>query len=163
MNFTDILLPEFDHEMSNTRKTLERIPESRFSWRPHDKSYTLGTLAAHIANLPSFVTVALGQDSFDLGMYPSPAPMKTRKDVLAAFDSNVKAARTAISCATNEVLMRPWALLHGTATVFTIPKVTVLRSFVMNHLIHHRAQLSVYLRLNNIPVPALYGPSADEQ
>jgi uncharacterized damage-inducible protein DinB len=163
MTIAESLLPEFDHEMANTRKTLERIPEAKFSWKPHDKSYSLGKLATHIATLPVFATLTLAQDDLDLGKpFPAPNP-KTRNDVLAVFDDNIKAARAAIACATDQMLMKAWSLKQGASVIFTMPKIAVLRSFVMNHTIHHRAQLSIYLRLNDIPVPALYGPSADEQ
>jgi uncharacterized damage-inducible protein DinB len=163
MTIAEGLLPEFDHEMANTRKTLERVPESKFGWKPHEKSYTLGKLATHIATLPVFAAMTIAQDDLDLGKpFPAPAP-KTRDEIVALFDENMKAARAAIACASDQTLMKNWSLKQGTHVIFTMPKVAVLRSFVMNHTIHHRAQLLVYLRLNDIPVPGLYGPSADEQ
>jgi uncharacterized damage-inducible protein DinB len=166
MPISQALLPEFDHEMSNTRKTLERIPENDFTWTPHPKSMPLGRLAGHVAEMPGWVVPAIAQDSLDIAPPGSPRPqgavVQSRQQALELFDKNVADARAAIAGATDEQLMKPWSLLVGGRTIFTMPKIAVLRSMVMNHTIHHRAQLCVYLRLNNIPVPALYGPSADE-
>lgn len=160
------LLPEFDMEMSNTRKALERVPDDKLAWKPHDKSMTLGRLAGHLAELPSWGMATMGADSLDIappGAPPQPGlTAKSRQEALDIFDKNVAAARAAIAGASDEVLMKPWSLLKGGRTLMTMPKIAVLRSFVMNHMIHHRAQLGVFLRLNNIPVPAIYGPSADE-
>lgn len=167
MGLSEALLPEFDHEMANTRKTLERVPENKLSWKPHEKSGTMGWLATHLANLPTWVVSTLDKNSLDLAppggtaVGPIP-PARSRKEVLEMFDKNVAAARAAIAGASDAHLGKPWTLLHGGKTVFTLPRIAVLRSFIMNHSIHHRAQLGVYLRLNNVPVPAIYGPSADE-
>jgi uncharacterized damage-inducible protein DinB len=166
MPISQAILPEFDHEMSNTRKTLERIPENDLTWKPHPKSMTLGRLAGHVAEMPGWVMPAMGQDSLDIAPAGEPRPQGTvaqsRQHVLDLFDKNVAGARAAIAAATDEQLMKPWSLLAGGRTIFTMPKIAVFRSMVMNHIIHHRAQLGVYLRLNNIPVPSIYGPSADE-
>ncbi|HSO74437.1 MAG TPA: DinB family protein [Blastocatellia bacterium] len=166
MALSDALLPEFDIEMANTRKTLGRVPESKFGWKPHEKSSSMGHLASHLATLPSWSVIAVNQDSIDIapvGEPPLRAPeAKTSKELLDIFDGNVAAARAAIASASDEQLFQPWTLLSGGKTVLTLPKIAVLRSFVMNHNIHHRAQLGVYLRLNDIPVPSIYGPSADE-
>jgi uncharacterized damage-inducible protein DinB len=166
MPLRDALLPEFDHEMANTRKSLERVPEDKFGWKPHEKSGTLGWLAAHLAEIPAHVPMTLAQDSFDIapqGEHRQPAkPAASRSEILEGFDKNVAAARAAIAGAEDRVLMQPWSLLSGGKVVFTMPKIAVLRGFVMSHTIHHRAQLGVYLRLNDVPVPAIYGPSADE-
>jgi uncharacterized damage-inducible protein DinB len=165
MALSQALLPEFDHEMANTRKSLDRVPDDKFGWKPHDKSPTLGWLASHLANIPHWAGVAIDQESFD--MAPGGTSLKTpsassRKEVLETFDQNVAAARQAIAGANDADLMKPWSLLRAGQTVMTLPRIAVLRGFVLNHSIHHRAQLGVYLRLNNIPVPAIYGPSADE-
>ena len=165
MGLSESLLPEFDHEMANTRKTLERVPDDKFGWKPHEKSFAMGNLAGHLANLPSWGNVAISSDSFD--MAPEGKPLKTpelssTKSVLEKFDENVAATRTAIAGAKDEDLFKPWTLMSNGNTILTMPKIAVLRSFVMNHIIHHRAQLGVYLRLNDIPVPSIYGPSADE-
>lgn len=166
MALSDALLPEFDIEMANTRKTLDRVPEDKFGWKPHEKSFSMGHLASHLATLPSWSVIAVKQDSIDIapvGEAPPRAPeAKTSKELLENFDANVAAARAAIESATDEQLFQPWKLLSGGKTVLTLPKIAVLRSFVMNHNVHHRAQLGVYLRLNDIPVPSIYGPSADE-
>ena len=166
MPISEALLPEFDQEMANTRKTLERVPDDKFAWKPHEKSGTMGWLAAHVANLPSWASYTIDQDFLDMapgGVSPTPPPSpKSRKELLEAFDKNVVAARAAIAGAKDDHLFKPWTLQRNGATLLKMPRVAVLRSFVMNHLIHHRAQLGVYLRLNNVPVPATYGPSADE-
>jgi uncharacterized damage-inducible protein DinB len=165
MGLSKALLPEFDNEMANTRKTLERVPDDRFDWKPHEKSTAMGGLAGHLANLPSWGSLAVGSDSFDMapGGQPVKAPvLSSGKDLLAKFDENVATTRAAIAGASDEELFKPWALLSNGNTLLTMPKIAVLRSFVMNHMIHHRAQLGVYLRLNDIPVPSIYGPSADE-
>ena len=161
-----MLLPEFDREVANTRKTLERVPEEKFGWKPHEKSMTLGRLAGHLADMGSWATTTINSDSFDVappGAPPyEPPKMNTLQDVLARFDKNAAEARKAIAGASDENLGKPWSLLNGGKPIFTMPRIAVLRSMVMNHLIHHRAQLGVYLRLNNVPVPGMYGPSADE-
>lgn len=166
MSISASLLPEFDHEMANTRKALERLPDDKFGWKPHDKSWAMGALATHLANLPSWAVLTIKQDSFDLNP-PGAEPFKTperhsRQEVLEMFDKNVAAARDAIAGASDGDLLKPWSLLSGGNTLMTMPKIAVLRSFVMNHIIHHRGQFTVYLRLNDIPVPSIYGPSADE-
>jgi len=165
MAISNSLLPEFDNEMKNTRKTLERVPDDKFAWKPHDKSFPMGALATHLANLPSWGSLTLASDSFDVA--PGGKPMKTpelnsTQEVLKAFDENVAATRTAIEAAADEELFKPWTLKSNENAIMTMPKIGVLRNFVMNHMIHHRAQLGVYLRLNDIPVPSIYGPSADE-
>ena len=166
MPLSQAMLPEFDQEMRNTRRTLERVPEEKFDWKPHEKSMTMGQLASHLANLPGWAVLGLSSDSFDLRPVDAPAPKtplaKTNAELLEIFDKNLTDARAAIVAASDEHLMRPWSLLAGGQTVMTLPRVGVLRGFVLNHTIHHRAQLGVYLRLNDIPVPSIYGPSADE-
>jgi uncharacterized damage-inducible protein DinB len=167
MKIGEALLPEFDHEMANTRKTLERVPYELFEWRPHEKSGTMGWLATHVANLPDWGVNTITKDSLDLappdGGSPGPLPAaKSTKEMLEAFDKGIKEARAAIAGASDEEMMKTWRLLMSGKELFALPKIAVYRTFVMNHLIHHRAQLGVYLRLNNIPVPATYGPSADE-
>ncbi len=153
------LLPEFDVEMARTRKTLERVPDDKLAWKPHEKSMTLGRLAGQ-------GMATMSSETFDIA--PPGAPPQqgltatSRQEALDIFDKNIAAARAAIAGASDELLMKPWSLLKGGRTLMTLPKIAVLRSFVMNHMIHHRAQLGVFLRLNNVPVPAIYGPSADE-
>jgi len=167
MTISEALLPEFDQEMSNTRKILERVPDDKFGWKPHAKSMTLGRLAQHVSEIPSWAGYTIEKESLDLappGKPPyQPPPAPPRAQMLEDFDKTVAAARTAIAGAADGDLMKPWSLLMGGNEIFTLPRAAVLRSMVMNHLIHHRAQLGVYLRLNDIPIPGMYGPSADER
>lgn len=163
MTISQTLLPEFDQEMANTRKTLERIPEDKLAWKPHEKSMTLGRLAGHIAEIPGYATVTIQTDSLDPGAAGfKPVVASSRQQVLEVFDRNVKEGRAAIAGVGNEELMKPWSLVFNGKTMFTMPRAAVLRGMMLNHLIHHRAQLGVYLRLNDIAVPSIYGPSADE-
>jgi uncharacterized damage-inducible protein DinB len=166
MALSESLLPEFDHEMANTRKTLERVPEDKLDWKPHEKSMLMGGLATHLSNLPTWANYTIDQDSLDLAPEGKPLPpaptVKSQSELLETFDSNVSKARAAIAGASDAELFKPWTLLSNGQQLLTLPKIAVLRSFVMNHTIHHRAQLGVYLRLNDIPVPSIYGPSADE-
>lgn len=166
MAINKAMLPEFDHEMANTRKSIERIPQEKFDWKPHTKSMSMGGLATHLANIPTWATRALKSDSFDIAPQGGEPlripPAESLQEVLEAFDKNVAEARAAIAEASDEELMKPWSLLSGGETMMTLPRAVVLRSFILNHTIHHRGQLSLYLRLNDIPVPGLYGPSADE-
>ena len=165
MAINQAMLPEFDHEMANTRKTLERVPDGKFAWKPHEKSSAMGGLATHLANLPSWTSYTIDQDSLDIAPNGEPqraTPLNSQTELLETFDKNVAAARAALAGASDEHLFKPWTLLANGKTVLTLPRVAVLRGFVLNHLIHHRAQLGVYLRLNDIPVPSIYGPSADE-
>ena len=165
MPMKDAILPEFDHEMGTTRRVLERVPEADLKWRPHDKSFNLGQLAAHVANIPTWVTPTIDNTIFDLATLGEDARPKEPVSVgelVARFDSNVKAARKRLEELTDATLLGMWTLKQGEYEVFTMPKASVLRTFVMNHLIHHRGQLTVYLRLRNIPLPSVYGPTADE-
>ena len=161
-----MLIPEFDHEMANTRKALERVPEEKFGWKPHEKSMSLGRLASHLAEIPSYTSRTMESESLDVrppGQPPyQPLTTASRAEVLELFDKNVAAARTALAAASDSQLMTPWTLLAGGQPMFTLPRVGVVRGMILNHLIHHRGQLSVYLRLTGVPVPSLYGPSADE-
>ena len=156
------ILPEFDHEMANTRKSLERVPEDKLSFKPHAKSMSLGALATHLATINHWSEAIVGLDSFDVGNAPPNPELKSRAEILATFDKNTATARKAIASATDGDLMKPWSLKAGGQTIFTQPRIGVLRGFILNHTIHHRAQLGVYLRLNDVPVPSIYGPSADE-
>jgi len=165
MSIGESMLPEFDIEMANTRKTLERVPDDKFAWKPHEKSFAMGPLATHVSNIPTWTNVTIDRDEFD--MAPNGEPMKapechSRQELLDAFDKNVSTARAALAGIADEKIFQNWTLLASGNKVLSMPRIAVLRSFVMNHLIHHRAQLGVYLRLNDIPVPSIYGPSADE-
>jgi uncharacterized damage-inducible protein DinB len=160
------MLPEFDHEMANTRKTLERVPLDKPDWKPHPKSMAMGGLATHLSNIPTWVVYTIDQDSLDLAPGGEPLPSaelaKSQAELLATFDANTAKARASIAGVSDAELFKPWTLMSNGNTILSMPKIAVLRSFVMNHLIHHRAQLGVYLRLNDIAVPSIYGPSADE-
>lgn len=165
MSIAAALLPEFDREMGVTRRLLERVPDGQFGWQPHTKSMTLGRLAEHLAELPQWFGHTINQSGIDMGTarrpegYRSPA---TRDAVVAMFDTNVAAARAALDGKTDAELLAPWTLSRGGHPMFTMPKAAVLRAFVLNHMVHHRGQLSVYLRMHDVPLPSMYGPSADE-
>jgi uncharacterized damage-inducible protein DinB len=167
MSIAQSLLPEFDQEMANTRKALERVPEEKWNWKPHEKSGTLGWLAGHVGRLPEWLTMTLNSENFDYAPVNKPTytPPKIEnvKQLLAAFDKASADARAALSKASDQDMAKGWTLLAGVKEIFTMPRVACIRGMIMNHLIHHRGQLTVYLRLLNIPVPGLYGPSADEQ
>ena len=163
MSIAQALLPEFDREMANNRKTLERVPMEKADWKLHPKGGTLGWLAAHIGTLPGWGKVTMETEFLDLATFARPPQPKNQPELLGTFDTLVKGARGAIAGASDEDLMKPWTLRMGDRVIFTMPRAAVLRSMFMNHLIHHRGQLTMYLRMNDVPVPALYGPSADEQ
>jgi uncharacterized damage-inducible protein DinB len=165
MALKDAFLPEYDHEMGTTRRLLERLPEADLAWKPHDKSFSLGQLASHIANIPHWLEATCDVAVFDLaslGEDTRPKEPKSIADVLKAFDENVKKGRQKIDAQTDATMLAQWTMKRGDLEMMTMPRVAVLRSFIMNHMIHHRGQLSVYLRLRNVPLPAIYGPSADE-
>lgn len=158
-----MLLPEFDLEMANTRKALERIPEDKLDFKPHERSWTLRELAAHTAQIPGWCVVTFTTTELDMSE-PFPQPeFNTKADILAAFDESVAQARPVLEGVSGEDLMVSWALKTGDEVHFSLPRAGVYRSFVMNHMIHHRGQLTVYLRLAGASVPAIYGPSADEE
>lgn len=167
MSLSEALLPEFDQEMAGTRKTLERVPENKFTWKPHEKSGTMIWLAGHLASIPGWAVFTIQEDSLDLapnGAQPTPPPPpRSSKELMQTFEKNLADGRAAIAGATDAALMKPWTLLNNGQALLTMPRIACLRTWLMNHTIHHRAQLGVYLRLNNIPVPSLYGPSADEK
>ena len=164
MTIADLLLPEFDQEMATTRRVLERVPEDRFSWKPHGKSFSMGDLASHVVNTVKWTNDTMNRTEFDLaGVTPEQMNQaaKDRAELLAWFDANAASARAALARPDADYFV-PWTLKKGDAVFFTRPRYNCIRSFVLNHIVHHRAQLSVYLRLNNVPVPGAYGPSADE-
>lgn len=157
------LLPEFDQEMASTRRTLERVPEGRPDFRPHAKSMTLARLAAHVAEIPNWAVMTLTRDELDLAGGPQAGEVMTTRDaLLAGFDGRLTEARAALAKASDADMMNTWTLKHGNRKILAMPRVAVFRGFVMNHMIHHRAQLGVYLRMNDVAVPSIYGPSADE-
>ena len=165
MLIRDALLPEFDNETAISRRVLERIPDNKFDFKPHPKSADMRSLATHLVEVMQWTTDTLGKDSIDLAAYdPSKRKLAgSNAELLDMFDKAVAGARAALAKADDSQFMQPWSLKSGGQVFFTMPKVAVLRSFVFNHSVHHRAQLAVYLRLNDLPVPAMYGPSADER
>ncbi|MBK9169681.1 MAG: hypothetical protein IPM24_19785 [Bryobacterales bacterium] len=165
MAVADMILPEFDHEVQLTRKMLERIPNDKLAWKPHEKSMTLGRLAGHLSELPWWGEVTMKMDVLDLAseeMQQPGAVAASAEEAVAMLDSNAAKARAAFA-ASDEAYGAIWSMKRGADTIMQMPRGVVIRSFVMNHMIHHRAQLGVYLRLLDVPVPATYGPSADDK
>lgn len=162
MTIAESMLPEFDNEMKTTRTLLERVPEANPDWTPHVKSMSLGRLAVHTAELLDWIGVTLQETELDFakGQY-QPAAFTSTADLLAMFDTKVQSARAILAAAADQDMMVPWTLRNGEQVFFSMPRIAVLRGMVMNHLIHHRGQLSVYLRLNDVPLPSIYGPTAD--
>jgi uncharacterized damage-inducible protein DinB len=158
------LLAEFDHEMALTRQVLERVPAGAFGWAPHARSAGLGGLATHLASIPHWGSAILEHDGYDLAAAdgPKPAEKQTPAEVLDAFDAHVADVRRGLASRTDAELSAPWTLRSGTRTLMSMPRFAALRTFLLSHTIHHRGQMTVYLRLQNVPVPPLYGPSADE-
>jgi uncharacterized damage-inducible protein DinB len=158
----DALLADYDHEMGTTRRLLERLPEDKLPWKPHEKSMSLGGLATHLTTIPQWGGIILNAPSFDLAAAPPSAAEKTTlAEILASFDQARSQTRAWMD-KTDAEYSSMWSLKRGGQEIFSMPRVAAFRSFVLHHLIHHRGQLSVYLRLNDVPVPAIYGPSADE-
>ena len=167
MTIGQSMLAEYDQEMQNTRKILERVPDEKWNWKPHEKSGTVGWLAAHVALLPGWTTMTINTEEFDYAPADGkssyqPPKIENRKDLLAAFDKEAAEARAALASVSDQDMMKTWKLLAGGNEIFAMPRVAVVRGVVMNHLIHHRAQLGVYFRLLDVAVPGLYGASADE-
>ena len=160
----DALLPEFDHEMGTTRRLLDRVPDRELAWKPHAKSMSLGELSAHLGNLPSWGATILESPMFDLDSLGNrrATPPASRAALLQDFDSKVSTARARLAERTDAEMLAAWTLKKGGQVVFTMPRISAVRTFVMNHSVHHRGQLSVYLRLLDVPLPAMYGPTADE-
>ncbi len=163
MNGVD-LLPEFDVEMANTRKMLECVPDEHLTFKPHEKSFSLLELASHVSNLPTWIGITLETSELDIETdRPWEREEPTSRDqILADFDKAAASARPVLEAASDEDFAKSWTLRTGDEVWFTMPKTMVYRQFALNHLIHHRAQLGVYLRLLEVPVPGMYGPSADE-
>ncbi len=156
-------LEELENEAKTARECLARVPADKFEWKPHEKSMTFGRLAVHIAEMFGWTKESLTQDVLDFATADyKPFQPSTTDELLAFFDEKVAAAKEILSNTADDTFMTEWTMRNGETVYFTMPKVAVMRSFVMNHIIHHRGQLSVYLRLNDIPVPSIYGPSADE-
>ncbi|MEM8598735.1 MAG: DinB family protein [Bacteroidota bacterium] len=157
-------LGDLERELEATRRVLARVPNEHLHWRPHPKSFTLGALATHVATLPGVAVDILRADVMDLATRPSPKQaLPSRERILAAFDAQAAAWRDVLAATSQDVLLSTWSLRHREQVLDEAARLEVLRHWCLNHLIHHRAQLTVYLRLLDVPVPGLYGPSADEQ
>ena len=163
MNLIDPVLAELAHEAATTRRLLDRVPERHLAWKPHEKSMTLGRLATHIAEIPGWVGSIVEKNEFDAGAGGyTPATIDRVAEITALFDRNVAAVTETLKRQSNERLLAGWQLKKQGQRVVEMPRMGMIRSLLMNHLIHHRGQLSVYLRLQNVPLPSIYGPTADE-
>jgi uncharacterized damage-inducible protein DinB len=161
MKMTELFVAQLEREVPITRKAVERVPEGRNDWKPHPKSMPFGYLAALVASMPSWIAMALERDDLDLGAGGMQPAVATSRELLAVFDKSVASARRALSATSDEQLMTPWTLRHGERILSKQPRYVVVGD-VFTHLAHHRGQLTVYLRLNDTPVPSIYGPTADE-
>lgn len=161
MRLVDSILMEIDQEAQTTKRVLERVPEDKLGWRPHPKSFSLGQLALHIASTPGNVATALVPDVKEVPDFSQPQP-RSRQEVLETFSQSLESARGALQKMDDAYLASTWTLTKNGQVVMSIPRIGFIRTVLMNHLYHHRGQLSVYLRLLNVPVPSIYGPSADE-
>lgn len=162
-NIASSLIAEMQQEAAVARTCLERVPADKFAWKPHEKSMALGKLAVHIAEMFNWTAVTLQQAELDFSKFDyKPLEPATTDELVEYLDKNVAEALDVLRNTTDDVFMENWTMRNGDTVYFTLPKVAVMRSFVMNHIVHHRGQLSVYLRLNDIAVPSIYGPSADE-
>jgi uncharacterized damage-inducible protein DinB len=162
MKLVEPIIAELGHEASSTRKMFERVPQDSFMWKPHDKSRTVGEIATHIANLPGIFIASLNQDEFDRSEYKS-AAMGTVSSILITFDKNIVDGVDVLKVMSDERLLESWRYKYGEQTILEMPRLAVIRAMGINHLIHHRGQLSVYLRLLNVPLPPVYGQTADEK
>jgi uncharacterized damage-inducible protein DinB len=163
MPFSETLLPEFDEEIKNTRKLLECVPDGNFDYKPHPKSMTLGRLATHVAEIPSWTGYTLDLEVLELQPDFKPTLATSRAELLQILDKGAADAREKIAAASDEDWGKIWTFKYGGKTIMSMPRSAVMRGTIMNHLIHHRAQLGVYLRLNEVAIPGMYGPSADDQ
>jgi uncharacterized damage-inducible protein DinB len=161
MSLSEMFLPEFDMEMATTRRLLERVPSERGAWKPHEKSFSLGHLAQLVSWMPGWITTTMRETKLDLSAGGAYSLVKTEA-LLAGFDKNVKEARAALAAASDADFQVPWSLTMGERVLMTMPRVGVVRQTI-NHLVHHRGQLSVYLRMLDVPIPSIYGPTADEK
>jgi uncharacterized damage-inducible protein DinB len=163
MNLIDPVLSELSHEAATTRRLLDRVPQPHLAWKPHEKSMTLGRLATHIAEIPGWVSGIVDKDELDIGASEyTPPKIESVAEVLAMFDRNIAAATDTLKRQSNDRLLANWRFKKNGQLMFEMPRLGMIRSLLMNHLIHHRGQLSVYLRLQNVPLPSIYGPTADE-
>jgi uncharacterized damage-inducible protein DinB len=163
-NIRQLTLGELEHELATTRRLLERVPGDQLDWKPHEKSFSLGQLAQHVAQLPFWITHTLAEDFFDIAApFPRREPARSTQELLDIFDRTTAEMHQALDAADDAALSRPWQMRNGEQVLQTMPKRAVIRTVGLNHLIHHRGQLSVYLRLLDVPLPMMYGPTADER
>ena len=165
MAIAENMLPEFDHEMATTRTVLERVPEAKADWKPHPRAISLGDLAAHLASIPTWASVTLERTEFDTnppdGRRAAAPSFASSAQLLEAYDAAVDAARRLLAGTSDGAFMVQWTWKSGGRSMFSMPRAVVFRSFVLNHAVHHRGQLTVYLRLLDVPVPSIYAPTAD--
>lgn len=162
MQLNEAFRSEWEREAISTRKMMERTPFEKFAWKPHEKSMSLGELVIHMANLASFPAKIVQNNALDIAAAPKQPPVNSTNDLVTLFDMNLNESLKALKNVTNEDLFTEWTLRKGDQVIINLPRAGALRGVAMNHFIHHRGQLSVYLRLLNIPIPSIYGPSADE-
>jgi uncharacterized damage-inducible protein DinB len=161
MSLADSLVMEVEQEAQTTKRVLDRVPADKLSWKPHPKSFSLGQLALHIASVPGAIAAAASQDTFEAPGFQQPQP-KDHQEILDAFSKSLSNAKDAVQKMSDSRLAANWSLTRNGKPIMSMPRVAFLRSIMMNHLYHHRGQLSVYLRILDVPVPSIYGPSADE-
>ncbi|MGA9626287.1 MAG: DinB family protein [Bryobacteraceae bacterium] len=162
MPIADMLISELEREAKTTRRVLERVPDDKLTWKPHVKSMTLGRLALHVATIPGSISGMARLDSYDVANFSEPPAVESTAAILAAFDRSVAQAKADLAATDDAAMMKDWSFNMGGNPIMTVPRIGVYRSILLNHLYHHRGQLTVYLRLLDVPVPSIYGPSADE-
>jgi uncharacterized damage-inducible protein DinB len=164
MSLSETIAAELKQEAKTTRKMFERLPDAEFDWKPHEKSMTLGRLASHVAEMFVWIPATVGGNEMDFAKYEYvPPPVGNARELIEYFDAKLSEALDALPALSDDEWMQAWTLRNGEEVYFTMPKIAVIRSMVLNHIVHHRGQLSVYMRLKDVPLPAMYGPSADEQ
>jgi uncharacterized damage-inducible protein DinB len=157
------IIMELQFESASTKKILDRVPLEHITWKPHEKSMTLQRLATHIAELPGWITRTINSDEMNIGGDFKPTLLPNAQEITALYEKNLQEAIETLENADEALLDKPWTLKKGEHTIFTFPKKVIIRNMAMNHLVHHRGQLSVFLRLLDVPIPGMYGPSADER
>jgi uncharacterized damage-inducible protein DinB len=162
MTIADTLIMELEREAQTTRKLLERVPDDKLAWKPHAKSMSLGRLAQHVATTPGFISGMARLDGYDVEKFAEPPALESAAALVAAMEESVAQAKANLAATDDAAMMADWSFRRGGHAIMTIPRIGVYRSILFNHLYHHRGQLSVYLRLLDVPVPSIYGPSADE-
>ena len=162
MPLADMFIRELELEAKTTRRVLERVPDDKLTWKPHTKSMSLRQLAQHVATIPGNISGMAKLDGYDVEKFSEPPALESTAAIVAAFDASVAQAKADLAATDDAAMMKDWSFRMGGNPIMTIPRIGVYRSILLNHLYHHRGQLSVYLRLLDVPVPSIYGPSADE-